>query len=420
MKTMPIQPEKISDKDFLILGLKPEASQVEVKRAYRSLVRRLHPDRFQQRSSLERREAEEKLKEVTGAYRRISRGWASGGLSANSPKVKKETFDAERTPGEKAKPKPAPAGSLAIGIAALKKWLVILRNRFDPQLLPQRYRPLVGLLLLLVVLFAIVVLPRMDPSVSRPAKPASERDAAPSPSSSRLESEDLPLAPLPSPDEYDAMETGPLPRSSSERASPFPLDASADTFTLGSVQEDVLRIQGPPTEIRGQTWVYGLSDVYFKDGRVWRYNNFDGSLKVSVLPSNAPVDPPPQFFTLGSTVDEVLTVQGTPTRIEGNRWYYGFSEILFRDGRVSSFDNFFGNLRIQILPSDPSILPNTGGTFTVGSTRDEVLAIEGTPMSIQGNFWFYRSSSILFRDGRVEHVSNSGGDLHFVPARSAQ
>ncbi len=41
-----------------------------------------------------------------------------------------------------------------------------------------------------------------------------------------------------------------------------------------------------------------------------------------------------KFFTYGSTIGEVISVQGTPTRIDGDIWYYGKSEIYFNNGAV--------------------------------------------------------------------------------------
>ena len=45
---------------------------------------------------------------------------------------------------------------------------------------------------------------------------------------------------------------------------------------------------------------------------------------------------PSAFFTLGSTTSEVLGIQGTPSRVQGQTWTYGLSEIQFRNGRVGS------------------------------------------------------------------------------------
>jgi len=207
-----------------------------------------------------------------------------------------------------------------------------------------------------------------------------------------------------------AAESGPLPpESSSSREEPPPF------FTLGSSREEVLRVQGPPTRIHGQTWVYNLSEVHFKEGHVSRYDNFDGSLKVHLPPSAHPPGQPPHFFSLGSSRNEVLTVQGTPTRVHGNRWYYGFSEVRFRNDHVEGYDNYFGNLYVRLLPSDPLPEGHRRESFTVGASADEVLAVQGTPTSIQGNTWFYELSSVLFREGKVQYVNNVGGNLRYVP-----
>jgi outer membrane protein assembly factor BamE (lipoprotein component of BamABCDE complex) len=126
----------------------------------------------------------------------------------------------------------------------------------------------------------------------------------------------------------------------------------------------------------------------------------------------------PSFFTLGSDKNEVLLVQGTPTRVDGNKWFYTFSEIQFKDNRVSGYDNYFGNLSIRILPSYSPVAVDEvlqRGYFTIGSSKDEVLTVQGTPTSIQGNFWFYRLSNVLFRNGKVQYVVNSDGNLHFIP-----
>ena len=48
------------------------------------------------------------------------------------------------------------------------------------------------------------------------------------------------------------------------------------------------------------------------------------------------------YFTIGSTKDEVLAVQGTPTRMvistDGSIWYYGMSKVHFASGRVRSWN----------------------------------------------------------------------------------
>jgi hypothetical protein len=54
------------------------------------------------------------------------------------------------------------------------------------------------------------------------------------------------------------------------------------------------------------------------------------------------------YFTIGSTEDEVLAVQGTPTGIAFNTWSYGLSSVTFENGMVKSFHNFSNNLKIRV------------------------------------------------------------------------
>ncbi len=58
-----------SDRAYKILGLEPDASQEEVKQAYRKLVKIWHPDRFVLLK--EKQEAEEKIKKINEAYDRL-------------------------------------------------------------------------------------------------------------------------------------------------------------------------------------------------------------------------------------------------------------------------------------------------------------------------------------------------------------
>ena len=63
------------------------------------------------------------------------------------------------------------------------------------------------------------------------------------------------------------------------------------------------------------------------------------------------------YFTRGSTQDEVLSVQGTPTTIRvweflgEEYWYYGNSKVTFSlpGGRVTEWDNK-GNLKVKLVP----------------------------------------------------------------------
>ncbi len=68
-------------------------------------------------------------------------------------------------------------------------------------------------------------------------------------------------------------------------------------------------------------------------------------------------------FTYGDTLGMVYAAQGVPTRIEGDLWFYGLSEVQFHDGHVVSWNehpNYPLNVKITSEPTSattPSTTP---------------------------------------------------------------
>jgi hypothetical protein len=178
------------------------------------------------------------------------------------------------------------------------------------------------------------------------------------------------------------------------------VDGSQGFFTVGSTKDEVLAVQGTPTSLTDTRWRYGLSSVYFTNGRVvswWIYPS--APLKVKMLPTGH-VDGNLDYFTVGSTKDEVLVVQGTPTSLTDTEWDYGTCNIYFSRGRVIGWLNDFGApLRVKMLPTGH--VDGNLDYFTVGSTKDEVLAVQGTPTSLTDARWGYGLSRVYFWKGRV-------------------
>lgn len=76
-------------------------------------------------------------------------------------------------------------------------------------------------------------------------------------------------------------------------------------------------------------------------------------LKVQLLPM-IPLSPVPAYFTVGSTKDEVLAVQGTPTRVTERLWEYGASRVVFTDNRVIRWEAWpTSPLKARLAPIDP-------------------------------------------------------------------
>lgn len=57
---------------YEILGVSPDATDTEVKNAYRALARKYHPDNYQSSPTLAK-QAEEKMKEINAAYEEINK-----------------------------------------------------------------------------------------------------------------------------------------------------------------------------------------------------------------------------------------------------------------------------------------------------------------------------------------------------------
>ena len=72
----------MAKKDYYkILGVKNDASIDEIKKAFKKLALKFHPDRYAGKSEKEKKEAEEKFKEIAEAY------------GVLSDKEKKEKYD---------------------------------------------------------------------------------------------------------------------------------------------------------------------------------------------------------------------------------------------------------------------------------------------------------------------------------------
>lgn len=172
----------------------------------------------------------------------------------------------------------------------------------------------------------------------------------------------------------------------------------ANYFTLGSLRDEVIAVQGTPDHYRehGRELRYGESRVTFERGRVisW-HQDADSPLKAKLLPK---VPSTAEYFTYNSTKDEVLSVQGTPDHFGANTFHYGYSTVQFKDDRVAGWNQTAAfPLKIELAPS----MPTSSKYFTLGSTRDEVIAAQGTPDQYSERMFKYGYSTVSFENDRV-------------------
>jgi hypothetical protein len=132
------------------------------------------------------------------------------------------------------------------------------------------------------------------------------------------------------------------------------------------------------------------------------------SFDTANLAPQAPVAPDSPHgsdsISTGSTFGEVYAVQGVPTLTQGDTWYYGRSKIHFSQGKVISWEEHVDNpLRIDhhyAVHSDDRY-------FRIGSTKDEVRAIQGAPVVETDAVWYYAPSRVYFQNDRVIRWENS-------------
>ena len=354
-----MDPEVFSEDDFRLLGLKPGSKPSEVRQAYRTLVKKWHPDHHHTKPYETRALAEKKFREIDEAYRRIARSWAKTPRSVKPTPTASHSnsAQAERQAKTQAREASALRSRTGIGFRSFFKGKIILPA-----------------LLLTATIFILTQIPSFLPDKADDTETHGPQ-VAENPAAVKNPSIQEPSEATHPPASVDLMPLPP-PVSPPPLLQPQP-EAPSTFFTLGSSSSEVRNIQGDPSRVQGQTWTYGLSEVQFRNGRVWRFDNFDGSLRVRMQPAISGDREIPVYITIGSSEDEVLLVHGTPTRVEDNKWFYGFAELVFRYGRVAEYDNYFGRLNIRVLPSTQSEQP--GRFFTIGSTRDEVLEAQGTP-----------------------------------------
>jgi uncharacterized cupin superfamily protein len=96
-------------------------------------------------------------------------------------------------------------------------------------------------------------------------------------------------------------------------------------------------VQGTPDQFTDTVFKYNYgTEVYFENGRVTSWTVGSTKLKVRMLPTTTVENR--GFFTVGSSKDEVLAVQGTPDEFTDTVFKYNYgTEVYFKNGRVTSW-----------------------------------------------------------------------------------
>jgi hypothetical protein len=412
---------------FRVLELSPGATLEEIKRSYRLLLQRWHPDRYKPGSVMQTT-AEDVTKELNEAYHQLCRkkrylefrpkprasaaagptrepwpaarrhGWkayqqaaeAAESHSHRSPPAPAEAPPSPTGPaGHAERPAPPPARRASPSKTARAEgtgrrmhwpWRWLIGPAF-----------VVGLLAVLAVWRewleeapVHVVPPRRV--VRLPAAPESIVVAAPQRATTTAPA--APAPSLPSPLEFTA-----------------PVFAESAVFSLDprralSARED------EPEAVAESRWLVGPLVVR--------------SLATSLTPSFSPL----RFddrnvtgdawslldtFAPGDSKARVIAVQGAPDEVGENVFRYGSSIIFFEAGRVTHWNEGRPALRVLVLPrfAFPGLM-----RFGVGSTREEVIRAQGEPTASTATAFYYGASAVYFDREWVTGWSDIDQRLH--------
>jgi curved DNA-binding protein CbpA len=257
-----------------VFELPRDATQTEIKGAYRVLAKVWHPDRFQNDEQL-RRKAEEKLREINSAYQVLTTAEGNDAYRQSSrPTAPEEDFPQAAASEER--PQRAAStthfnATVRITRRTSRRWLVIpaailaaggfwITLRYMPPALGDfgsatttdrsATRQTSG--------------PVMDNSQAETSENGDRAGAAGRGSKEQPATNDST-----SPPDKSGVHARTTAASSGASVVVYPHDDPlVPYFTVGSTKDDVVRVQGPPDTVTGNVLKYGVSEVYLKNGRV--------------------------------------------------------------------------------------------------------------------------------------------------------
>ena len=326
------------------LGLATNASLAEIESTYLTLVKVWHPDRFQTDLKL-RRAAEEKLKEINAAH-----DFLTSGPTVEEPRP----FVREPEPIPKPEPEPVeefvPPESSGDESAEMRRVMKRMTKRTGSKTL---LRVIVASGAIVAIALLWVSLDFFLSSNAKTAGPWEELKAE---------------------------------VSRDVHANGIRLWAGATENMSGSKKENALPPAPPPTV---QTVASPQTDTPKAESHV----NAPTAAK-QVIGAKP-------YITSGLTPMEVLSILGNPTSSSGEKMLYKGSEIDFTNGQVAGWkiDPKTAPIRVKLWP-DTAPVPGMV-TFAVGSSKSDVIAVQGTPTFFSDNEFGYGGSRVFFQNDRV-------------------
>ena len=253
-----------------------DATQTEIRDAYRVLAKVWHPDRFQSDDQL-RGKAEEKLREINSAYQVLTTVEDKDAYRPSSrPTAPAEAFPQATAAASEERPHRPPSTSqfnapFVMTRRTSRRWLVI----------PAAILVAGGFWITLRYIHLVVWDTRSPTTTDGPATRQTSGplmdDSHPDTTGNRARagaawqgSKEQPARnDSARPPEMRGVHARTTGASSGASVVVYPHDDPlVPYFTVGSTKDDVVRVQGPPDRMTGNVLKYGVSEVYLKNGRV--------------------------------------------------------------------------------------------------------------------------------------------------------
>jgi outer membrane protein assembly factor BamE (lipoprotein component of BamABCDE complex) len=404
-----------------VLGLNPEATESDIRIAYRDLVSVWHPDRHQDNERV-RRKAEEMLKRINAARDILVGGGGSADGWECEPGDIPNTDDDEEFLDSESNDIQEPGPIASKGVFA----------RF---ILP-------GLICSITVfgLYGAFTAPRsktsdsisntqedsrniqiVNSAANMPKNEESNSSRKNESSTKPIDDTSLSIVPSKVPEELPYLKSLVLNEGDSGYGVAGTTTVRARVYA--STGEILCRLEaGTPVRVDSTSAIDWLSialpsgvrgfirSKQVKTLKVLTKNDVSHSSEDKVSEEGQSSNRVTTSFTLGSTMEEVKSVQGTPTSVRPGRWDYEYSSVEFDSkGKVSAYSNISKNLKVAMISKSTE---TTKTVFSIGSTKDEVLLVQGTPTSVRPGRWDYEYSSVEFDSkGKVSAYSNISKNL---------
>lgn len=335
------------------LGLDARAQREDIERTYRILVKVWHPDRFQSDPRLSA-EADEKLKSINSAYAFLN---SPAGEMRSPPMPASDSGEDQPVPEASVVNAAIPAtGKPAPNVATFSNLLLRL-------MIP-----------LCVLIVAAVALVAADSYLS--TNPETESSYA------RFKSQLRYTFAVAKNDvlnhvegKWHSKDSGPpsnpasLPGSSASEQGkttaqdpagegnpntlvPVQMPAIKMPFvTVGLSRNEVAGVMGMPLSSTQSELAYRGAHFYLRNNSVagWRIDSPALMQHVRLFPSGR-MDPSLKTFGIGSSRNDVIALQGTPTLLTENKLAYGGSEVFLEGGRVVGWNDDHASTRLRVAP----------------------------------------------------------------------